>query len=258
MPTLLRRPTRLAAAGLALGLALTAGLAGPASADTINLTPIKDATLYEQLDGLFASGAGPTMFAGRTNIGFEDIRRGLIQFDVAGSVPAGATINSVALNLYMSRSISGDVNLTLHPVTQAWGEGASNAGVNGGSGVGALAGDATWKHTFNPGSTWTNPGGDFAAAASATATVGLATGFYTWGSTPEMVADAQAWLDAPGSNYGWLLKGDESTTGTAKRFDTRESSTVLADTRPVLAITYSPRAVPVEATTWGGIKGLYR
>ena len=51
-----------------------------------------------------------------------------------------------------------------------------------------------------------------------------------------MVADVQGWLDNPASNFGWLMLGDESTNLTAKRFDTRESTSP-----PVLAITYVRR-----------------
>jgi hypothetical protein len=39
-----------------------------------------------------------------------------------------------------------------------------------------------------------------------------------------MVADVQSWLNSPGSNFGWLVLGDESVAGSAKRFDTRESA----------------------------------
>lgn len=244
---------------LLAALLLTAGLtAGTAGADVVQLRPTQDGTLYENANGEFASGSGPTIFAGRTAIGFEDIRRALLKFDLAGNIPAGSTVNSVTLRLYMSRTISSDYACTLHPVTTAWGEGASNAGVNGGSGATALANDATWLHSFYSGSLWSTAGGDFAAVASASTLVGLDNGFYTWGTTPALVADAQNMLDNAASNHGWLLKGDESTTATAKRFDSRESSTTTADTRPLLTVEYTPHVIPVEESTWSRIKGLYR
>ena len=43
------------------------------------------------------------------------------------------------------------------------------------------------------------------------------------------------WLDDPSSNHGWLLMGDEITTG-AQRFDTRENASE-AD-RPRLTVTF--------------------
>lgn len=56
-----------------------------------------------------------------------------------------------------------------------------------------------------------------------------------------MIADVQAWLDNPASNFGWLVLGDETGIATAKRFDTRESASP-----PVLTIAYiaGPRVLP--------------
>ena len=54
-----------------------------------------------------------------------------------------------------------------------------------------------------------------------------------------MVADVQAWLDAPGANHGWLLKGNE-TSRSSHRFDSRTSAT--AAHRPTLTIDYSAAA----------------
>ena len=45
----------------------------------------------------------------------------------------------------------------------------------------------------------------------------------------------------PASNFGWLVLGDESTSATAKRLDTRESASP-----PVLTIEYTPRAMPTR------------
>ena len=50
-----------------------------------------------------------------------------------------------------------------------------------------------------------------------------------------MVADVQAWLDNPASNFGWLVLGDETAIATAKRFDTRESASP-----PMLTIEFIP------------------
>ena len=54
-----------------------------------------------------------------------------------------------------------------------------------------------------------------------------------------MTADVQSWLDTPASNFGWIVVGVEGTAGTAKRFDTRESTTP-----PVLTIDYTAPAPP--------------
>ena len=49
-----------------------------------------------------------------------------------------------------------------------------------------------------------------------------------------MVADVHSWLNNPPINFGWLVLGDESTSGTTKRFDTRESASL-----PGLTIQYT-------------------
>ena len=51
-----------------------------------------------------------------------------------------------------------------------------------------------------------------------------------------MVSDVQMWLDAPSTNDGWLLLGNESTSSTTKRFDTKEN--LDPNVRPLLVITY--------------------
>jgi uncharacterized repeat protein (TIGR01451 family) len=50
--------------------------------------------------------------------------------------------------------------------------------------------------------------------------------------------DAQQWLDNPGTNFGWILTGNETTTDPVKQFDTKENSTASA--RPVLTVDFTP------------------
>ncbi len=200
----------------------------------VKIAASKDNTLYESDSGSFSNGSGAAFFAGNNNHG--EARRGLLAFDLAGTVPAGARLESVTLTLNLSRTLPGTQAVSLHRVLADWGEGMSNATGEEGGGAAAASGDATWLHTFFNTQRWASAGGDFAATPSATQSVaGL--GQYTWGSTPEMVADVQSWLDAPAGNFGWLLLGNEQANGTAKRFDTRENP-VIAN-RPVLTVTYT-------------------
>jgi hypothetical protein len=200
----------------------------------VTIIASKDNTLYQSATGAFSNGAGTSFFVGRVGAnGGGNARRGLIAFDIAANVPAGASIDSVKLTLRMSKSNVGAQTIALHRVSADWGEGVSNAGGEEGGGAAATTGDATWIHRFFNTSLWTNAGGDFAAAASASRAVS-GIGAYIWGSTPQMVADVQAWLDTPSSNFGWLLLGNESTFPTSKRFDAREHSS--AGNRPALTV----------------------
>lgn len=200
---------------------------------SITLTASQDNTLYESATGNISNGAGDYLFAGQTNQGA--IRRGLLAFDLTDKLPAGATIVSATLQLRLSKTSAGPTTVSLHRVLANWGEGSSNANSNEGGGVTATTGDATWLHTLFNTTLWQAPGGDFAATASATATVaGVAD--YQWRS-PTLLADVQGWVANPATNFGWLIMGDEGTSGTAKRFDSRENPT--AANRPQLTITYT-------------------
>jgi hypothetical protein len=242
------------AAIAALSLAALAAAAAPAAALVAVLGAARDNTLYESTTGALSNGAGPSFFAGRTAQATNSIRRGLVFFDIAAAVPAGASITGVSLKLSMTQASSTTaVDVGLHRVLADWGEGTSNAGPTGGAGAPATAGDATWRHRFFNTTLWSTNGGQFTAAASATTPVGDVAD-YTW-SSPAMVAEVQAWLDTPASNYGWLVRGAEGAPGTAKKFDSRE--VVPSDTRPVLTVEYTI-PVPAEPATWGRLKAGYR
>jgi hypothetical protein len=206
-----------------------------ARAATIDINPSKDNTLYEYVasDGDRSNALGDHFFAGMT--AQAEIRRGVIAFDIAGNIPAGSTITSVTLTLNMSRTISGDETVELHKLLADWGEGTSNANSEEGQGAPATPNDATWRHRFYDTVFWTNMGGDFSLTTSASQVVGDI-GLYVWTSA-QMVADVQSWLDDPTNNFGWLVLGDESTSPTSKRFDTRESATP-----PVLTVEYTEPA----------------
>ena len=215
----------------------------------ITLTPIKDNSLYEDAAGALSNGKGDYLFAGKTaakNAG--KVRRALIQFDIAGNIPAGSTIQSVILSLNMSKTISGDHTVDLHRVGAEWGEGSSDASGQEGKGTAATNGDATWIHRIFDSATWSIAGGDFSPTASASQSVG-GTGPYTWGSTTEMVNDVQSWLDNTSENFGWILIGDESSLASAKRFDSREHGT--ENNRPKLTVTYTEPTGVISSS--GGI-----
>ena len=200
---------------------------------TVTLGSSRDDTLYQRELDQRNNGAGRWFFAGKN--GNRDIRRGLIGFDIAAEVPAGATVTGVSLTLKMSRTLASEVLVSLHRVTADWQEGKQHASGNEGSGTQADAepGDVTWTHRVFGSLAWENEGGDFSAEASATALIGDIE-FYTWGPTSRLVADVQGWLDDPTTNFGWLLLGDESRSRTAKRFATKDNET----DRPMLVVEY--------------------
>ena len=212
--------------------------ASMARAGEVTLTPARDNTLFQNSTGSTSNGSGQYLFAGRT--GQSDSasrRRGLVQFDIAGSIPAGATISEVTLTMYMSRTAGGSSGISLHRVLADWGEGTSDAPMEEGAGAPSAPGDATWLHTFFDTDTWATPGGDFASVFSARKIV-AGVGSYTWLSTDMLIADVQSWLDQPSTDFGWILIGTEQFGLTTKRFDSREHPTPA--NWPTLSISYVP------------------
>ena len=215
----------------ALGLALAALFAAPAPAQVV-LSAARDNMIFED-SGNLSNGAGYFFIVGRTGSlnGFRR-KRSLIRFDLASKLPAGATVTDARLTLYMRKTVAGPTNVTVHRATRDWGEGTSYA--TGGNGVPATPGDATWTHAFYPNQPWAQAGGEFVAQPSATLVVDQI-GSYTW-SSPQLTQDVQAMLDAPQSNFGWLLRGDEVGTKTAKMFGSR---TGFPSEVPYLTVSYA-------------------
>lgn len=235
------RPRLRPALAVGAGLALT--IVAVANAGVATIGASRDNTLYEDSFGSVSNGAGEYLFVGRTAA--ATLRRGLLAFDLAAAVPAGATITSVELRLTMSRTAGTGTEIALHPALKAWGEGSSDAYLEEGAGALSTPGDATWIHSFFDTTPWTNAGGDFGPDALTTAIIG-GNGSYTWASTPAFVSLAQSWLDSPNSNLGLFLLGDEQNDTTAKRFNTRENAD--PESRPTLAVTFT-----IPSSSWAGL-----
>ena len=208
---------------------------GVVRAATVQLEAMRDAVLYENAAGLVANGAGEFLVAGRTNQGGGSRRRSLLIFDVS-SLPAGAVVTGVEVQLHAQTVTTADLELGLHRMLTAWTSGGSNPGGNEATGVAALTGDATWLHASAPGSLWAVPGGDHVVAASAVTMVTGMGGFVTW-SGAGLVADVEMWRSDPGGNAGWMLRSDELSGQTAKRFVSADSAD--AGLRPVLVVEFT-------------------
>jgi hypothetical protein len=216
-----------------------AALAGPAFAESAVIFPSKDNTLYQFPGAEFSNGVGIYMFAGNTNQPFEGVRRGVVKFNVASVIPAGATIDSVQLRVTVNKTQVGSVPFTLHRLTADWGEGPSDAGNPGGVGFPSQDGDASWGYRFYPDEAWDNEGGDFIPTVSSQVNLS-GNGTYFFPTSPQFVADVQLFLDHPEQNFGWIICGNENIRS-AKRLYTREHSN--AAQRPALLVTFTPAPV---------------
>lgn len=164
-----------------------------------------------------------------------EVSRALLKFDVAGNLPANATIQRVTLTLTVAHSISVNASVfSLHRAVQTWGEGSKTNGDSGGM---ATVGEATWNARLYPATLWSVPGAatpaDYVAAASASQFV-IAEGNYSFSSN--LLADVQTWFTNSAANFGWfLISEDEGTFDTSQRFASRED----APNAPRLVIDYT-------------------
>jgi spore coat protein A len=203
-----------------------------AHAATATVNPSQDTTMAADFPDN-SSGACDSLFAGNTDN--SAARRALLRFDVGAQIPAGSIINSVTLSMAVTRgSNHADATMTLHLVTTPWGEGTDGCGTRGGGqGDPAVNGAATWNSAMHNQTAWGSPGGDYDAIASGSTLVNNTTP--VWSSTAAIVSDVQDWLDNPGSNYGWVLIGDEASKTTTRRFDSAEGGSP-----PALVVDFTP------------------
>jgi hypothetical protein len=226
----------------ALCAAFAVGTTTLTAQTTVSVPCVLDNTLYESATGALSNGVGTAFFVGVT--GQPGIRRGLLKFDVASLVPPGARILSAQLTLNcVQSSFAGNVDVAIHRVLQAWGEGNSSATGGGGGGAPAQSGDATWLHTFYSGSLWTTPGGDFDPVASGTI-VTPPYGLCSSNVSSGLVADAQSWLNNPTQNFGWLLKTNEALPYVSRKIESRQSGAI----KPTLSVAY---IMPGQTATIG-------
>ena len=196
----------------------------PATAAQLTLLPVRDNTLFED-NANNSNGAGTQLFVGTIASGSP--RRALVRFDLS-ALPAGAVVDGAVLRINVNRLPPRyqPQSISLHRVTASWGEGTS--ATDGGLGAAATPQDATWLYRFFGGSgvtrlSWTNPGGDFVSAPSAVSPLVFQIFGQQFPSTPQVLADIDAWLQNPASNHGWILIGTETGESSVNRIDSRES-----------------------------------
>lgn len=221
-------------------------------ADSLILNAANDTTLFATSAGNNLGGT-TNFVVGTTATGAPN--RGLLRFDIAGQIPANATINSASLVLFDSSSGSGFTASTfgLYRLLVGWGEGNKI----GNNGQPATAGEATWVYSFYTNTSWSTPGAaagvDFVSTPSATNFISVAGVTNTWSSTPTLVSDVQSWLDNTGTNFGWIIVSDgEFSAQTARRFSSREN---LQGRGPKLFVDYTAAPVPEPATITLAILG---
>ncbi|HLF64320.1 MAG TPA: multicopper oxidase domain-containing protein [Saprospiraceae bacterium] len=197
----------------------------------VELIAAEDNILYEDAEGDVSNGLGVQLYTGNNANGR---RRTVVAFDLSG-IPDGAEVEDAQLKLYCNSSAGATVSVTLQKLFQDWGEGTSDAGGNETDGAPATTDDATWIHTFYDTAAWIAEGGSFDTTICATTEVSTQNAFYFW-SSAQMNEDVQYWLHMPDENFGWIVRGDETSTANTKRFSSRQNG--ISANHPRLIIDY--------------------
>jgi hypothetical protein len=216
------------------------------NADVVSLQPIADTTLIETAPENNLGGAN---FFNAGTAGNGSRNRAVLLFDLDEVIPAGSIITSATLTMDIVRQPNSGLqnsNFDLRRVLQSWGEGAQVPENPDSPGLGGPAGtdEATWNWRFAPGTGWSSPGGqlgtDFSTVVSASALVQSLGDTVLFESSVPLVADLQAWLNDPSSNFGWVLMTQaEDIDKTARGFASHESGF-----GPTLTIEFTPIPEP--------------
>lgn len=221
-----------------------------ARAGFISLIPVADTSLLGY-DPNANNGGASIIIAGNNFHGVTN--RGLLRFDLS-SIPAGSVLTRADLILEVTGfPTDGYVPalFEVHRVLRAWGEGVGDGG--GSTSPPGQTNEATWNAAFAFATNWTTPGGDFSPTVSAEEPIGKVNQYqFTSSDHPQLLVDAQFWVDHSGQNFGWLLKdASEQSTGTARRFGSRED----AGYEPRLEIDFvAPVCISIVSRTTNGIQ----
>lgn len=169
-----------------------------------------------------STGNGNKNYGGANTLDVEAGRKnGLLEFDLS-SVPAGATLVSATLELFLVNDGNNDVQIDLHRVTQSWTEGTQTGNGN--------ADGATWND-YDGTNPWVTSGGDYDSTVIVSATIPR--GNNTWHQL-DITALVSDWLNNTSPNEGLLLEQVGARDGI--QFASSENGNVTLN--PRLTITY--------------------
>lgn len=165
------------------------------------------------------------------------LNRTLLRFDVSG-IPAGSTISSATLSLWVKEVRDGNVTINAHKLTNSWNEP-----------------QVTWKARDKAANqNWSTEGGDYnAVVIDSEAFVKDVKNYWaTWNLT-SAVTD---WLNTPATNYGVILESPVTSPKNETKFKSSDDGT--AAQRPMLEICYSSGLTLTPDNSGTGVAGQTR
>jgi fructose-1,6-bisphosphatase I len=146
------------------------------------------------------------------------LNRALLRFDLSG-IPAGSTITSATLSLWVKEVRDGNISIRAHKLTNSWNEA-----------------QVTWKARNKAANLlWTTQGGDYQTAILDSQTL-LKDTKNVWASWNLTTAVAD-WYANPATNYGVILEAPVSTPKGEAKFKSSDDGT--AAQRPKLEVCFS-------------------
>jgi endonuclease/exonuclease/phosphatase family metal-dependent hydrolase len=223
---------------LAFGAAMSNGVASAQTTVTLNTDAhVTDATIGS---GTAASTVdnGATLSV-RLSTDVNAVRRALLKFDTESTIPAGTTLNSAKLTLYVRRGADASTrSLAVYQVTRPFQET-----------------QATWK-IRKTGYNWVTQGGDLGtriATVSVPTTAGAAV-------TVDVTAVVQNAVKDPSSRWTRLEVLDVSAADSTSLREFHSSETTDTARRPKLVVTYggtTSAPPPPPPTTGSTLKVLH-
>jgi hypothetical protein len=183
---------------------------------TVDLRPKQDSFVSTE-DESGNHGSATTLYAGFLSdpkLGQITFRT-LIEFDVEGSLPPGAELESASLLLYQSTAVPGGASATMlayvFPLAEPWDEAKV---------------------------TWGDQPAIFTAPSAKTAP-GVANGIKTW----DVTSIVEEWLSGAKPNCGFALRSADEKTVAGWGFQSREAA---AASRPILRLSYREPLPPLR------------
>jgi len=219
-----------------------------ASADSVTLIPVGDATISEGQPST-PLGTSTILVSGTTGINEGATRnRALLRFDLSASIPSNAIVTSAALTMTVVGTPPLVTNLwfSLHKVAQDWSESA-----------------VTWTDRLSPPAPWSTPGGappqDYSSSVTQSNLItGLGT--FTFVSSPDMIADVQDWVGNPAKSFGWILICElEQLEKSVRKFaSSGYALNTIPTNRPALEVQFSLPAIPPALTLLPQTEGQFQ
>ena len=177
------------------------------------------------------------------------IRRALVEFDIAGNIPAGSTIDSVTLTL--NANLTPDtLNRNMSLFTRSPGLGRGNAGLRAerrrrGPRSQPRRRDLA-RRQVPAGALDQRRGRLRFVERHGIRAADRLRGVGQRGPAPGLLVDVQSWFVTPAGNEGWLIQGDETQDTTTRRFYSREGAVP-----PVLVVDFTPPAGHLQPAVSG-------